>query len=547
MIAIDDPTGKTQARSPGWRRTFVTGLLLWIASVLVTGLTQSLNMIPTVVLLGSFLVPATAVIWYLDHYRSDAVTPALAARAFIIGGVIGVLAASWSSRAVMAYLLAHMPAGTEALVFDPKPDARVLLYALALTALTGLAFGLVPALQSTRRDLASDFRDATATDRRSSRRWQSVLVTVQVAVCLVLLLSAGLLSRGLYRAQTIDPGVAMDDVTVLTFDLPAAGYESASAAAFQRRILDRLGAMPGVRGVAQAQPLPLSGQHHETTFSLPGTDRSMNIEFSLVTPEYFDLLGIGLVRGRNFTPAEVAAESAAIVTESTARHLWQDADPLTKALTLDAVQRPIVGVVRDTQLSQLGVTSSDYVFLPAGPSAQLRMRVMVAGGAGAVSSRQLRAAVASLDPYLAVKVTRLADNLQAWRAPSQLVSALAAVLAALALLLACTGVFGTVAYTVSRRVREIGIRVALGAARHDVLRLIVRQAMRPVLIGIAIGLAGAAAVSTVLVSMLFGLSPHDPLSFTLVPSVLFAIALGACYVPARRALRVDPTIALRTE
>jgi len=367
-----------------------------------------------------------------------------------------------------------------------------------------------------------------------------------VAVCLVLLLSAGLLSRGLYRAHTIDPGLAMDGVTVLTFDLPAAGYESASAAAFQRRIVERLGAMPGVRTVAQAQPLPLSGQHHETTFALPGSDRTMHIEFGLVSPEYFDLLGIRFVRGRNFTPAEVAAESAAIVTESTARHLWQNADPLTKALTLDAVQRPIVGVIRDTQLSQLGTTGGDYVFLPAGPSAQERMRVLVAGGAG-VSPGQLRAAVASLDPYLAVKVTRLADNLEQWRAPSQLVAALAAVLAALALLLACTGVFGTVAYAVSRRVREIGIRVALGAARQDVLRLIVRQAMRPVLVGIALGLAGAAAVSTVLASMLFGLSPHDPLSFTLVPAVLFAIALGACYVPARRALRVDPTTALRAE
>jgi len=175
------------------------------------------------------------------------------------------------------------------------------------------------------------------------------------------------------------------------------------------------------------------------------------------------------------------------------------------------------------------------------------MRLMVAEGTGAPSPRELRAAVASLDPYLAVRVTRLADNLEQWRAPSQLVSALAAVLAALALLLACTGVFGTVAYTVSRRVREIGIRVALGAPRQDVLRLIVRQAMRPVMIGIAVGLAGAAAVSTVLVSMLFGLSPHDPVSFAIVPAVLFGIALGACYLPARRALRVDPTTALRTE
>jgi predicted lysophospholipase L1 biosynthesis ABC-type transport system permease subunit len=198
-------------------------------------------------------------------------------------------------------------------------------------------------------------------------------------------------------------------------------------------------------------------------------------------------------------------------------------------------------------LSQLGVTDGPYAFLPAGPSVQLRMRLMVGGTGGSTNPRELRAAVAALDPDLAVTVTRLADNLEQWRAPSRLVSALAATLAALALLLACTGVFGTVAYAVSRRVREIGIRVALGAARHDVLQLIVRQAMRPVAIGIAIGLAGAAAVSTVLVSMLFGLSPHDPLSFALIPAILFAIALAACYVPARRALRVNPTTALRAD
>jgi ABC-type lipoprotein release transport system permease subunit len=155
--------------------------------------------------------------------------------------------------------------------------------------------------------------------------------------------------------------------------------------------------------------------------------------------------------------------------------------------------------------------------------------------------------VAALDPHLAVQVHHLSDNLEQWRAPSKLVSMLAGILATLALVLACTGIFGTVAYAVSRRVREIGIRVALGAAREDVLRLIVWQGMRPVLVGIVVGVAGAAVATTVLVSMLFGLSPHDPLSFVLLPAVLFTIALAACYVPARRALGVEPTKALRTD
>jgi predicted permease len=464
-----------------------------------------------------------------------------------IGGAAGFILASWTSHTVVRFLIAHLPPGTWPLVFDPQPDWRVALYAVALTTLTGLAFGLAPALQSTRRDLGGDFRDVSATDRRGSRRLQNTLVTLQVAVCMILLLSAGLLARGLRRAQTIDPGINMASVTVVAYDLPNAGYEAPAAAALQRQVIDRLAAMSGVRAVAQSSAMPLSDQHRETVFSFPGTDISRHFEFSSVSPSYFDVLHIPIVRGRNFSAAEVASEAALIVTESTARRLWPGLDPLGQVLTLDKIDRPVVGVVRDAQVSKLGRTDDPYLFLPAGPDSQLRVQLLVAGTAAAPPAAPIRAAVAGLDPQLAVEITRLEDNLEQWRAPSRLVSALAAVLAALALVLACTGVFGTVAYSVSRRVREIGIRVALGAAHRDVLRLIVRQGMRPVLIGMTIGLAGGAAVSTVLASMLFGLSPHDPASFVVVPAALFAIALAACYVPARRALRVEPTTALRAD
>jgi hypothetical protein len=315
----------------------------------------------------------------------------------------------------------------------------------------------------------------------------------------------------------------------------------------QRQVQERLRAMPGVRTVAEAGGIPLSDQHAETRFSLPGTDRSLFMEFSQVGPEYFDAVGVRIVRGRVFTPAEVASDQAVMVNESAARRLWPGRDPLTQSLVLDQVNRPVVGIVEDAQVSRLGQTDSSYVFLPAGPDSQDGMRMLVAAAPGAVSARGLRDAVAALDPQLAVTVTRLADNLELWRAPSRMLSAMAACLALLALALACTGVFGTVAYAVSRRVREIGIRVALGAAHRDVLRLIVRQGLRPVALGILIGIAGAAAVSPVFVNMLFGLSPHDPLAFALVPAALFAMALAACYLPARRALRVEPSLTLRSE
>jgi predicted permease len=465
----------------------------------------------------------------------------------VLGGMAGVIAASWASRALVAYLLANLPTGMEPLAFEPRLDVRVLLYAFGTTVATGLAFGLVPALQATRRDLAGSFRDGAATERPATRRWQDVLVSLQVAGCLLLLVSAGLLARGLYRAHTIDPGLAMTDVSVVSFNLRTAGYSDAAAAALHAALLERLRATPQVRAVAQASPLPLSGNYHETSFGVTGTDRSLYMEFAAVSPDYFDVLGVRIVRGRTFTDAEVRAESAVIVTESTAAHLWPGADPLTKTLTVGETARPVVGIVENAQVSRLGVTDADFVFLPAGPSAQSQIRVLVRGASGSPLPRSLRTVVASLDPALAVEVRRLSDNLQQWQAPSAIVSMLAGTLALLALVLACTGVFATVAYSVSRRVREIGIRVALGAAHDDVIRLIVRQGLRPVAIGIVLGLAGSAGATTLLVTLLFGVSPHDPVSFVVIPSVLAVIAVAACYVPARRALRVDPTVALRAE
>jgi predicted permease len=381
---------------------------------------------------------------------------------------------------------------------------------------------------------------------------------VQVAVCLVLLLSAGLLARGLYRADTIDPGLGMETVSVVAFDLRGAGYTPAAASAFERRLIDRLSAMSGVSGVALTTAVPLSDQHSQTAFSIDGSDNVRHLEFSQVSSTYFDLLGLRIVRGRNFVPSEIESERAAIVTESTARRLWPGEDPLTKALTLDRIARPVVGVVRDAQVSRLGQSDSSYVFLPV--SADVRsashsssavtldeVSVLIAGTPTTPSPRELTEAVRAIDPDLAVDVTRLAANLEQWRAPSLLVSSLSAALALLALVLALTGVFGTVAYAVSRRVREIGIRVALGAARRDVLRLMVRQGMRPVAIGIVLGIAGSALASTWFKKMLYGLSPHDPASFVLVPVGFFVVALAACYLPARRALKVEPTVALRAE
>jgi putative ABC transport system permease protein len=462
-----------------------------------------------------------------------------------LGGAAGFLAASWGTPVLVRYLLAHLPPGSWPMVFDPRPDGRVLAYAIGLTLVTGVAFGLVPAMQTT-KDAMLDFKTTTSTDRRSSRRLQSVLITVQVATCLTLLLSAGLLARGLYRANTADPGVAMNGVSVVSYDLANAGYTPAAAQALQARVLERLSTVAGVTSVAETTATPLSDQHSQTDFRLPGSDEVHMIEFSQVTPEFFDLLHIPIAQGRNFLPGEVASEGAVIVSDTTARRLWPGRDPLQQTLILDKVARPVVGVVHDPRISHLGRAGDSYVFLPLGPDSQVRATWLVAGSQPP-SPRDLQAAVRAVDPGLAVDVAPLADNLETWRSPSRLAASLAAGLALLALILALTGIFGTVAYAVSRRLREIGIRVAIGAAHADVLRLIVRQGMSPVIIGIGIGLAGAAAAAGLFEAMLFGLSPYDPVSFVLAPLGFFAVALAACYAPARRALRVEPTVALRAE
>ena len=463
-----------------------------------------------------------------------------------IGGAAGGVIGAWSAVTLMRLLIARLPPTLGQLVFEPKPDFVVAGYSVVLTAATAIAFGLLPALQATKGQRL-EIREAASTERPSARRLQSVLVAAQVALSVVLVLAAGLLTRGLYRAHTIDPGLNVNGVTVVSYDLRGARYTPAAAAGFQQQAATRLRAVPGVRVVAQADSVPLSDMHTETRFYFPGTEIGRFLEFSQVSADYFRALDLTFVSGRPFTETEVASERALIVTESTARRLWPGQDPLAQALVLNKIERPVVGVIKDAQLSRLGQTDTPYVFLPAGPDSQLRMRLLVAAAPGTVTPRVLRDAIASIDPQLAVDVTSLEDTLEVWRAPSWIASIMAIALALLALILACTGVFGTVAYAVSRRVREIGIRVALGAAHEDIVRLMVRQGMRPVAAGMVLGVAGAAAVSSLLANMLFGLSPHDPVAFVAVTALLAAIALLACYVPARRALRVEPTIALRAE
>jgi hypothetical protein len=244
-----------------------------------------------------------------------------------------------------------------------------------------------------------------------------------------------------------------------------------------------------------------------------------------------------------------AGAAEIIVTEFTARTLWPGKEAIGKVLRESGgADRVVIGVVKDAQVSHLGESEKVYAYLPAGPKEQARMIVLVhnAGGYEGIK-KAIQDATRALDPALVVDVTKLEDNLEIWRTPSRIVAALSGALGTLALLLASIGVYGVVSYGVSRRIREIGIRMTLGADGKDVMRLLLRQAMRPVLIGAAVGVAGCAAVSQILSKVLYGIGSHDLTAFIGVPLFLLGIALLASYIPARRATRVDPVVALRYE
>ena len=468
----------------------------------------------------------------------------------LMGGVAGSILAFWSFEALSNFVISHLPHGTPELALNLTPDVRVLGYALLLTVITGVASGLAPALQASRSDVNTALKEGDTPFGVRGSWLRHSLVGVQVAVCMILLIAAGLLLRGLYFAQTADPGFTMTGISIAGMDLRTQGFKEAPAAAFERRLKEKVAALPGVDGVAEARQTPLNDNHWVTNFSIPGKPAEYDVENNAISQGYFSMIGIPIVRGRDFTEQEVrTGAKVAIISEATARKFWPGEDPIGKILRDgDKSDLQIVGVARDAQVSHLGETPKLYVYLPAGPKEQSQLQLMIHGGGGfAAVAAGVRSAASELDPDVVVDVTKFEENLETWRVPARIVAGLAGSLGALGLLLAAVGVYGVVSYAVGRRTREIGIRMTLGADGRDVMRLMLRQSMRPVLIGGAIGIAGCAALSWVLSSMLYGISARDPIAFVTVPAFLLGIAMLASYIPARRATKVNPVVALRYE
>jgi predicted permease len=497
-----------------------------------------------------------AVRFSLGASRSRIVQQLLAESALIAvgGGVLGSLVAAWSFQSLVALAMPALPAGTRPLALDASPDARVLVFALLATVASAAVFGLAPALRTSKPDLHAAMKGDAAGAVHGSGGWlQGALVAVQVALCMVLVIAAGLLLRGLQATQAVEPGFAYDGVAVVSFDLYAAGYDAESAAAFQRQLVERVGAQPGVDAVTQSMLAPLDTARSGSGALLPDQEQSFGISLNVVSADYFSLLDIPIVRGRTFTAADlVDASDAIVVTEATARRLWPGREPIGQRLLGGpggpTAELRVIGVVKDAEITRIGEVDSSYVYLPAGPSDQGVLKLLVRSRIDfAATEAGIRAAVAELDPGLVVRVAPLEANLETWRRLARVVSSLSSALGVLALVLASVGIYGVVAYAVGRRLREIGVRITLGASARSVVALMLKRTMRPVVIGAVVGGATAAGASQVLSSVLFGVSPVDPVALTGAVLVVAGVAFAAGTLPARRAARVDPSRTLHYE
>ena len=472
----------------------------------------------------------------------------------LAGGLLGALLAFWSVETLVALAVPALlpPWATTSFVWDLSPDVRVVAFAAALVFGAGILFGLAPALQASKTDLNSVIKQdsAGAGSSRSAGRLRGTLVGVQVALCMTLMISAGLLLRGLYATHTIDPGFEYRDVAYAFLRLPNAAYDAAAATDIRRRFAEEVAALPGVNGVAYAMATPFGDENFTVRVRLPSEpeEQFRTARMNVVMPGYFSLLGLPLLTGRTFTDAEAASGPGAgtypaIVSETTARNLWRDADPLGETLLYGDTALQVVGVVADAQVNVLGATDPYYFYMAGGNQVLL---VESAADVGTTAA-SIRSIMRALDPAVVVDVLPLEANIGWQRDVSRTVSTIGAGLGALALLLAAVGIYGVVAYAVTRRYREMGIRIALGASASNVLGMILRQTMRPVLIGALIGVAAASAVSGALSSVLYGVSRADPLGLGGAIVLVVGVALAAGVLAARSATRADPTSTLRHE
>jgi putative ABC transport system permease protein len=440
-------------------------------------------------------------------------------------------------------------------------NQTVLIFTLFVSVLTGLLFGLFPALQASRAELSATLKEGGRSIAGSAREtMRKALLVAEVALALMLLVGAGLMLRTVSRLTRVDPGFNAENLVATRFTLPAAAYNEEKRRAFYRDCLERVEALPGARSAALTFSLPIDGSNWNSIFIVtdkPAPPRAElpSAAFTPVTANYFETMGIALLEGRAFNEADKAdSPRVTVVNETLARRLWPGENPIGKQLKQGWPEdktpvREVVGIVADVKMNGVDQQTPMQAYLPLmqEPGRSLWLVARTAGNPLALAS-SIEQTVRSVDPDLPVFNTNSMDQLMNGAiAQQRLMMILLAGFAILALALAAVGIYGVMSYSVAQRTHEIGIRMALGARPLDVLRMILRQAMTLALVGVALGLAGAFALTRLMASLLYQVSATDPLTFIAISVILAGVALGACFVPARRATKVDPMIALRYE
>lgn len=478
----------------------------------------------------------------------------------LAGALAGSLLAVWGTQ----LLVAALPEGMMARAGEVRLDGRVLLFALVVAVVTGVLFGLAPALQVSRINMNSALKETTRGGGSMTRgRLRRGLVIIEVALSLILLAGASLLVRSFINLRGVPTGFDPHNVLTFRLDLKGERYDTSSKEqAFLRDALERVRQLPGVESAAATNILPLQAQFNMPVV-FPGKPDSVSTQFRLVTPEYFQVMKIAIQKGRAFTEADqTGTQPVAIVSESFARRYFNGADPFTQTLSigrgLDDSPRSVVAVVGDVKQFGLDANSPPMVFVPSRQVGDKLMAVVRRFTSTYVAIRTtvaptslsaaIKSEIASLDPALPLASTRSMEQIVARSiAPQRFNMFLIAAFATLGLALTTIGIYGVMSYSVAQRTNELGIRIALGAQSIDVVKLILRNGLVLTLIGIAVGLGGAAALTRLMSSLLFGVTPTDAVTFALVTAGLLLVALFACFLPARRATKVDPLVALRYE
>jgi predicted permease len=472
----------------------------------------------------------------------------------LAGGLLGVVLSLWATQALSAF---RFPAPVP-LDLNVTVDWRVLLYTLALSAGTGLLFGLVPAWAAARPILASALKgeDVLAPP---GRRWtlRNVLVVSQIAMSLVLLCATGLFLRSLQSASGIDIGFRSHGILTMSVDPRVHGYTAGRTAQFLTELRHRVAAVPGVASAACTDIVPLSMGGRSDAFYVEGRPNSGGpgpvVELYMASPGYFETLGIPRIAGRDFANETPTGPKVAMVDEAFVKRLFKNENPIGRRVTGGGVTYTIVGIVKNIKSRTLGEELRPVLFRSleqsiGGDPSLLGYSVLVRAASPAALAAAVRREIHALDPTLAVfNAETMEEHLRNALFLPRLAGALFGVFGVTGLLLAAIGLYGVMSYSVGRRTREIGIRLALGAQSSDVRRQVVRQGMLLTLTAVVLGLAAALAVAKFSASFLYGVRPHDLATFTSVPIFLAAVAFLACWIPSRRAAKVDLLIALRHE